>query len=290
MKDMFKQFVFKPRDLKASCEKEGKAHKVKLAAFAALMFTISNTYSSYFQNLVYRSGMYQQHALAGESNYPFMEYIDGEDPRTLWEEKNLLDVLDQKDFKQLKFMHAGWKDTEYEYWESYFENETRPNVGGGTSEHPVEKFRAKKAWTNANGDPYDNVYYFTQTQRAKGEEVQTADRDSRLGANRISWSQKQYDNWNTMHDGTIWFDTAGCLAGAKIGDVNAVAVTPTTQKYKKIEAQSTNPLCPESSVDSTAWNCAQFVDKTNDEDMQYEYLPLAQGVWEYTPTYSEGAW
>ena len=290
MKDMFKQFVFKPRDLKASCEKEGKAHKVKLAAFAALMFTISNTYSSYFQNLVYRSGMYQQHALAGESNYPFMEYIDGEDPRTLWEEKNLLDVLDQKDFKQLKFMHAGWKDTEYEYWEAYFENETRPNVGGGTSEHPVEKFRAKKAWTNANGDPYDNNYYFTQTQRAKGEEVQTADRDSRLGANRISWSQKRYDNWNTMHDGTIWFDTAGCLAGAKIGDVNAVAVIPTTQKYKKIEAKSTSPLCPESTTDSTAWNCAQFVDKINDENMQYEYLPLAQGVWEYTPTYSEGAW
>ena len=162
MKDMFKQFVFKPRDLKASCEKEGNAHKVKLAAFAAVMFTISNTYSAYFQNLVYRSGMYQQHALAGEAEYQFMEYIDGDDPRTLWEEKNLLDVLDQKDFKQLKFMHSGWKDTEYEYWESYFENEER-TVGGVASTHSVEKFRAKKAWTNANGDPYDNNYYFTQS-------------------------------------------------------------------------------------------------------------------------------
>ena len=94
MKGMLSRFVFKPRDLKASCDNEGKRHKVKLAAFAAVMFTISNTYSSYFQNLVYRSGMYQQHALAGESNYQFMEYIDGDDVRTLWEEKNLLDVLD----------------------------------------------------------------------------------------------------------------------------------------------------------------------------------------------------
>ena len=92
MKGMFSRFVFKPRDLKASCENEGKAHKVKLAAFAATMFTIANSYSAYFQNLMYRSGIYQQHALAG--NIAFMEYIDGNDPRTLWEEKNLLDVLD----------------------------------------------------------------------------------------------------------------------------------------------------------------------------------------------------
>ena len=130
------------------------------------MFTISNTYSSYFQNLMYRSGMYQQHALAGRPNYEFMEYIDGDDPRTLWEEKNLLDVLDQKDFKQLKFMHAGWKDTEYEYWESYRDDETRDNTdafGGGQSTYEITKFRAKKAWTNANGDPFDNIYYFTQT-------------------------------------------------------------------------------------------------------------------------------
>jgi hypothetical protein len=127
------------------------------------MFTISNTYSSYFQNLMYRSGMYQQHALAGRPNYEFMEYIDGDDPRTLWEEKNLLDVLDQKDFKQLKFMHAGWKDTEYEYWEPYPDDETRDNISGVEETFEITKYRAKKAWTNANGDPKDNIYYFTQT-------------------------------------------------------------------------------------------------------------------------------
>ena len=162
MKGMMSRFVFKPRDLKASCDNEDNGHKVKLAAFAGVMFVISTTYSSYFQNLVYRSGMYQQHALAGESNYQFMDYIDGDDPRTLWEEKNLLDVLDSKDFKQLKFMHAGWKDTEYEYWESYFDDETR-TINNVAEVRNIEKFRARKAWNNANGDPYDNNYYFTQT-------------------------------------------------------------------------------------------------------------------------------
>ena len=96
---MMSRFVFKPRDLKASCENEGNPHKVKIACFALTMFTVATTYSSYFQNLMYRSGIYQQHALAGEANYQFMEYIDGDDPRTLWEEKNLLAVLDSKDFK-----------------------------------------------------------------------------------------------------------------------------------------------------------------------------------------------
>jgi len=28
-----------------------------------------------------------------------------------------------------------------------------------------------------------------------------------------------------MHDGTIWFDTAACLTGAKIGDANKVTIT-----------------------------------------------------------------
>ena len=113
MKGFFGRFAFKPSDLKTVCDNEPMEHKVKIAAFAATMFAISNTYASYYQNLMYRSGIYQQHALAGESDYQFMEYIDGEDVRTLWEEKNLLDVLDAKDFKQLKFMHAGWSDTEY---------------------------------------------------------------------------------------------------------------------------------------------------------------------------------
>jgi len=111
MKSMMSRFVFKPRDLKASCENEGMAHKAKIVCFSLTMFAIANTYGAYFQNLMYRSGIYQQHALAAKPGYQFMEYIDGDDPRTLWEDKNLLDVLDEKDFKQLKFIQAGWSDT-----------------------------------------------------------------------------------------------------------------------------------------------------------------------------------
>jgi len=36
-----------------------------------------------------------------------------------------------------------------------------------------------------------------------------------------------------MHDGVIWFDTAGCLNGRKIGDVNAVSVTATRTTKKR---------------------------------------------------------
>lgn len=134
MKGMFGKLKFKPSDLKTSCESEGFVHKAKIVCFSLTMFAVANTYASYFQNLVYRSQIYQQHALAG--NLPFMEYIDGSDPRTLWEEKNLLDVLDEKDFKQLKFMHAGWKDTEYNKKVYKTRSVDSSLNGGGTASGP----------------------------------------------------------------------------------------------------------------------------------------------------------
>ena len=36
-----------------------------------------------------------------------------------------------------------------------------------------------------------------------------------------------------MHDGTIWFDTGACMQGKFIGDVNGVAIAPTTTQMKK---------------------------------------------------------
>ena len=149
--------------------------------------------------------------------------------RTLWEEKNLLDVLDEKDFKQLKFMHAGWKDTEYN--RRVFKTRT---VEKGISSDSNTKQNGQefyweddKVWSDANGDERDNQYYFTQKKRMDGEKVQTDDRTAYN--DRTTWSGKRYDEWATMHDGTIWFDTAGCLNGAKIGEVNAATVSPKTR-------------------------------------------------------------
>lgn len=140
-----------------------------------------------------------------------MEYIDGSDPRTLWEEKNLLDVLDQKDFKQLKFMHSReWKDTEWTERVIKQENVEKTKSGESFKVFGNEvTWTDEKRWSDANGNTFDNQYYFTQSQRGKGETVQTEDRTEYN--KRIEWSNKRYNEWETMHDGTIWFDTAGCL-------------------------------------------------------------------------------
>ena len=53
---------------------------------------------------MYRSGIYQQRALAGLE--AFTNYRDGDDPETLWKEKNDLDVLNAKDFKELKYLQT----------------------------------------------------------------------------------------------------------------------------------------------------------------------------------------
>ena len=60
-----------------------------------------------------------------------------------------------------------------------------------------------------------------------GEQEQLNDRTAYN--KRIEWSSKRYEEWETMHDGTIWFDTAGCLNANKIGEVNAAVVSPKTR-------------------------------------------------------------
>ena len=68
------------------------------------MAGIGTTYQSYFNGLVYRSGIYQKRALAGQETW--VDFIDGENPATLWNERNELDVLDDKPFKELKYMQT----------------------------------------------------------------------------------------------------------------------------------------------------------------------------------------
>jgi len=60
-------------------------------------------------------------------------------------------------------MHAGWSDTEWEEWEAYQENQSGVTPAGNTEDRLITKYKVKKVWGNANADPYDNVYYFTQS-------------------------------------------------------------------------------------------------------------------------------
>ena len=75
------------------------------------MAGIGTTYQAYFNDLVYRSGIYQKRALAGQET--FTNFVDGENPLTLWQVKNELDVLEGRDFKQLKYMQTGGFNTDF---------------------------------------------------------------------------------------------------------------------------------------------------------------------------------
>ena len=71
----------RPADLKETCERETKHHKLKIVCLSALMGSIAITYQSYFDNLVMRSGMFQQHALAGKVRQ--IDYIDVRNDQSL---------------------------------------------------------------------------------------------------------------------------------------------------------------------------------------------------------------
>ena len=138
----------KPADIKDCCENESMGHKVKIVGFSLLMFGIATSYSAFFDNLVYRSGIFQQRALAREEN--FTDFRNKYDPYTLR-------TLDSTYFQP----SSSWIDA----WEA---------------KHYAENYEEKT----------------------------------------LTWSEARWDEWETMHDGVIWFDTAGCLDGGFIGQVN----------------------------------------------------------------------
>jgi len=259
MKAMMNRFVFKPRDLKVSCDDESWGHKVKIVAFSVAMASVATSYQSYFNNLVYRSGMYQQRALSGQET--FLEFSDGEklqstwwNDETLFDMKIKLDILEQKDFKQLKFMQAEWKDT------TSYEMEVR-NVDANSD---YAEMWSRPVYTDANGLPSQrdsNTGYYTQTlfmdgetetyneRLAKGDYEDHIDASylnnnglngaynrgvvSDVRGNILSYDEARWSEWETMHDNTIWFDTGACMQGKFIGDVNKVTISPTTVQSKK---------------------------------------------------------
>ena len=78
MKNFFKKFVLKPKELKTNVERESKAHKAKIICFSVAMGLIAGSYQGYFDNLVYRSGQLQAKAMAGELS--FATYSDFKNP------------------------------------------------------------------------------------------------------------------------------------------------------------------------------------------------------------------
>ena len=59
MNQLMTRFTFKPAGLRENCANETKYHKLKIVGFSLLMASVGTTYQTYFDNLVYRSGIYQ---------------------------------------------------------------------------------------------------------------------------------------------------------------------------------------------------------------------------------------
>ena len=78
MKNFFSKFCFRPKDIKANCENEGKVHKAKIICFSVAMGLVAGSYQGFFDNLVYRSGQFQANAMAGGA--AFLNYIDYQNP------------------------------------------------------------------------------------------------------------------------------------------------------------------------------------------------------------------
>ena len=185
----------KPRDLKETCEGESKYHKAKIVCFSLLMFGIGTGVQTYFQNLIYRSGIFQQRALANQET--FTSFRNPLDPNSM------------------KYLNGG-------------------------------HFQPSATWI---------------------ADWEYANAAAKLDEGILTWSEARWDEWETMHDGVVWFDTAGCLDGGFIGMVNKANGGWTQQ-----------PLAGRSSsqIDATRDNLKNlFVDSTGDS-VQPEFV--ADGV------------
>ena len=77
---------------------------------------------------------------------------------------------------------------------------------------------------NLNDDHRDNTGAFTQRQRYQ----EWYDRDQARITNcalntegEIGCDNEAYSTWEDMHKDVIWYDTAPCVVGPHIGDINS---------------------------------------------------------------------
>lgn len=68
----------------------------------------------------------------------------------------------------------------------------------------------------------------------------------------VGFSKDLYEEWRIMHEGTIWYDTAGCLSGGMVGQANAVEITPITTRYNATHINIDYPYSGSSSDASLA--------------------------------------
>ena len=172
-------------------------HKAKIVCFSVGMAFVCGMFTAYFDDLVYRSGRFQERALEGDLSFDI--YNEKVIKQNLWQWKNELDVLEDKDFKDLIYINKGWSSMSYQYYLS--QNDANPTT----------------RYNTPNGYPYDNIGFFTQKQRYNSWydwEVARANTDI------IPYDAQNYENWKTSVEDVVWFDTVPCVSGPHIGDGN----------------------------------------------------------------------
>ena len=237
---MMQQFYFKPREVKASCEQERMSHKARIVCFSLAMSLVAGTYNMYFQNVMYRAGQMQAAALGGKID--FVDYTGKHDDE-VWELKNRLSVLENKSFRDLKYiMNRGdyrqgtnpsvnstdWASQSYQ-WRSQYD------IDNNIETEPV--------YVGPQGNPDVDTLYFTQTERWTDFNV-TDWADEQLRTNDpIAYYAAKYDQWETMHDGVIAFDTIPCMGEdvVYIGDANKVNTQPIGTWYRQRTSTTTVP-------------------------------------------------
>lgn len=199
MKGSMTMMSLRPSKLKEIMGCEKKADKAKIIGFAALMAAVAGYYQSMFDHVIYRSGQWQRKAYAGE--VIFIPFYDKYADDRLWFTKNDLDVLNDVDFKDLVYLQNDWHDEIFQRAEG-------------------ETFEAM----NANHDHRDNTSIFTQKQRFN-EWLNYRDNKEKVcqEGGEIECDNRDYENWEKLHRDVIWYDTAPCVFGPFIGQINYVA-------------------------------------------------------------------
>jgi len=247
MKEGMSKMSFKPKDIKMCVKDEPKEHKYRLCVYAALMIGISTTYQAYFDSISYRAGIMQQEALAGMR--AFADYKDPLD-RDVWKARKTLAVLQDKPLKDIKYLQVGdageglgskdegWVSQTYEdYWryQEYYQRDANGAQILDSLNQPIEvrQWSDGLNYSGPNGDPKLSQLYFTETydQKTKDMTIQEHNRQVQWETDPIGYSTARYEEWKTMREGTIWYDTAGCFSAQMIGDVNEVVANPTTTRY-----------------------------------------------------------
>ena len=83
-------------------------------------------------------------------------------------------------------------------------------------------------WVNPNGNPKDNSGYYTQSRKFYNEwkDFYNEAWASYYAKDPIARDADKYNQWEEMHDGVQWFDTAACWKGSFIGNANSVTIAP----------------------------------------------------------------